>query len=233
MNSHLGVFKFWCAQCKKGYQNRANYNQHMNKHEGRTFPCEICNKIFSVKSSLRRHQTEFDGCRRNKTENDTSHSNICPICGKTILSKFGYDAHVARHSGKFKFWCSTCEKGYWNRANYDQHMNKHLGITFSCELCTKKFLVKSSLKRHLEKCHMETPQCDSASVEKSNADPSIVEILKRSDSFSIEKSHSNLEPMGIFDKCDSEPTSMSTLNKCYSEPGSGEKSHSDPVSEDS
>ena len=222
MNSHLGVFKFWCSQCKKGYQNRANYNQHMNKHEGLTFPCEFCNKIFSVKSSLRRHQTELDCCRRNRdggpgqaTDHDTSHSNICPICGKTILSKFGYTAHVARHSGSFKFWCSTCEKGYWNRANYDQHMNKHLGITFSCELCTKKFNVKSSLKRHLEKCHMEKSNSNSVlsksnsksvSAEKSQSDSSVVVVPYQSDPALVNDCQSEGASAGMLEKSDSDPT---------------------------
>ena len=83
MFSHQGKFKFWCDDCKKGFQNKNNYECHMAKHEGKTFPCQYCTKRFAYEYRLKNHMSEhthlFKFC--------------CPICGLGLNSKSSLAEH--------------------------------------------------------------------------------------------------------------------------------------------
>ena len=46
MQKHTGQWAFWCDKCWKGFSVRCNYEAHTAKHEGRTFPCDLCDKSF-------------------------------------------------------------------------------------------------------------------------------------------------------------------------------------------
>ena len=59
MQSHTGHWAFWCDKCQKGFSVRCNYTAHMAKHEGRTFPCDLCEKRFMCKRSLQRHYSQY------------------------------------------------------------------------------------------------------------------------------------------------------------------------------
>ncbi len=59
MQSHTGQFSFWCDECQRGFSVKGNYKHHMAKHEGRTFPCDLCNKRFQSKLGLQKHQQKL------------------------------------------------------------------------------------------------------------------------------------------------------------------------------
>ena len=52
---HIGSYKYWCDRCEKGFEVKCHYEAHMAKHEGRTFPCGLCDKRFQTKRSLNSH----------------------------------------------------------------------------------------------------------------------------------------------------------------------------------
>ncbi len=80
----------------------------------------------------------------------------CTVCGRMYSSKRGLSDHmVVKHTGHFKYWCGTCQKGFASRSNYDCHMNKHQGIQYTCQVpgCLKVFSQKKSRKIHQIKEH--------------------------------------------------------------------------------
>ena len=52
---HIGSYSYWCDSCSKGFTVKSNYDGHMTKHAGITFPCNECEKIFSFKKGLDAH----------------------------------------------------------------------------------------------------------------------------------------------------------------------------------
>ena len=61
MMFHTGRFPFWCAECQKGFTCKGNYEYHIAKHEGRSFPCDLCVKRFQSKQNLMRHKVKDHG----------------------------------------------------------------------------------------------------------------------------------------------------------------------------
>ncbi len=64
MQIHTGKFSFYCEECKKGFNEKTNYDQHIAKHEGRTFyfPCPKCGRRFLSAQRLAEHKTEWGQC---------------------------------------------------------------------------------------------------------------------------------------------------------------------------
>ena len=57
----------------------------------------------------------------------------------------------------FKFFCAVCGQGFMNKNHYVTHSNMHSDTrTFKCAHCSKAFVTKSGLTRHLKGCQVMT-----------------------------------------------------------------------------
>ena len=67
------------------------------------------------------------------------------------------------------FSCDDCNVHYKTQKGLESHNEKHLGITYDCQECGKKFSQKSHLIVHLKSVHSAIPQlckfCDKIFLE--------------------------------------------------------------------
>ena len=57
---HLGLARYQCAICGKGYSRRSNYHDHLATHTGtKRHVCIICQKQFTFKHGLKAHVLRF------------------------------------------------------------------------------------------------------------------------------------------------------------------------------
>ncbi len=77
----------------------------------------------------------------------------CPQCSMVYTSRQGLTSHMVKHTGQFRYWCDRCQKGFVNKSHYRYHMDKHEGITYPCQKCTKRFSDKTKLKKHYLLAH--------------------------------------------------------------------------------
>ncbi len=108
--THFGHFKYYCEECRKGYQNKCDYDQHMSKHEGRTFPCELCSKRFANKKTLHAHQAEHTG----------NYPHTCSHCQRGFIKKSSWEELENQHAG-IKFSCRKCGKDFYLTSKRDSH----------------------------------------------------------------------------------------------------------------
>ncbi len=93
------------------------------------------------------------GSRQIEPDSTNSKGFPCKKCGKVYSSHSGLHVHMQFHSGRFSYWCESCQKGFTCKGNYDYHMAKHSGIDFPCNRCTKRFQSQKGLRSHMIKEH--------------------------------------------------------------------------------
>ena len=81
-----GSFFYWCNICQKGFPVKTNYDHHMAKHKGMTFPCNLCEKRFKSKIGLTHHLSEHTG----------NFIHRCDLCSKG----FNHKERLAEHMRK-------------------------------------------------------------------------------------------------------------------------------------
>lgn len=134
------------------------------------FNCESCKKIFTSKNQLSTHYK--DGCGIIEPKNPPSTRKIqsrwrrkqpkkkivenleegpvtCPRCDKVFKKGKYLKVHLTTaHQEKVE--CQSCEADFTSVADLKQHMSDaHSDLTEVCEVCSKIFYSRQSLKVHM------------------------------------------------------------------------------------
>ena len=123
------------------------------KHPVIIYKCKQCEKTFTNKQSVRRHE------RYQHSANRTIRIIECNICGEEFkwIGTLNYHKMKA-HDFKSEFQCSYCSKMCSTKGTLKSHEMSHSeDRTFVCQTCSKGFKTMSSLKFH-ERKHTE-PEC--------------------------------------------------------------------------
>ena len=135
---------FYCNICEKGFTGKFNYEQHIMTNHGESadiHKCDQCNNTFSSRTNLKRHIA-------TKHSSTTPEEYVCTICGKI----FKRADNLIKHE----------------RINHQLVRNETIlpGINdeekyFNCDICTKRFNQKCTLRRHIESTHaIKSYQCN-------------------------------------------------------------------------
>lgn len=164
-----------CNLCDKTFATQERTRLHIQiVHEGKKlFKCEICDKCYSSRGSLKTHQIIHSDVR----------PFICNYCGRGFNSRYGLDEHMHTHTDDRPFLCKICNKtfkqnrllvahtrvhtrerpykckeegcdrAYINGIDLKRHRYSKHGIftkKHTCHICPKIFPEKKMLRKHLE-----------------------------------------------------------------------------------
>jgi len=143
---HTDDKPYKCPMCDEAFRHWATLNTHFRVHtRERPFTCSLCNKSFTQSSHLQTHKRLVHSNRR---------PYHCSYCSKTFKSNAYLKVHIRTHTGAKPYscrHCSCCFKGLYQ-------LNRHLllshneGSWLTCNICQKKFSLRSTLVLHLI-CH--------------------------------------------------------------------------------
>ena len=85
----------------------------------------------------------------------------CHLCHKILQTKVGYDDHMKRHQGVYRYNCTFCNKGFSGLKDLKEHTTKHTNENyFKCTKCTESFRYHNQWKTHEEKHKTQLMQKD-------------------------------------------------------------------------
>ena len=146
IHENVNIKSFPCQLCEKVFHFKNKLKKHQsNKHENhRPVVCDVCGKTFYVNADLMRHQ------RRTHEKHKPC---VCDICGKGFTQKSHLDKHKVIHTGERNYPCKEegCGKSFKQRWHLVQHERLHTGVKpYQCKYCEVKFRQKSSLDSHIK-----------------------------------------------------------------------------------
>ena len=133
--------KYSCDKCENKIYSRPGDLRLHNQvvHQGITYACDLCEKVFTRQQSLTRHKA----IQHEKIEK----KHKCDLCVAAFHSSRDMKRHVATvHNGVRKilqYQCSKCEKVYATIESFHHHEAKVHGIIrtqIDCKPCNKTFL---------------------------------------------------------------------------------------------
>ncbi len=114
--------------------------------------------LFAVIMSLPTEEDSADDVPSNPSQTQTTTALVCDLCDKLYpntskLNRHKQEVHVNR-----RFQCDHCPKDFRTKREMEHHSNKaHLGeLNFLCEWCSRPFVDRLSLNRHVANIHAET-----------------------------------------------------------------------------
>ncbi|XP_075034524.1 uncharacterized protein LOC142095478 [Mixophyes fleayi] len=129
-----------CSQCDKSFTCKSNLVRHQHHHTGvKPFSCSECGKCFARKSYFVDHQKTHTGKKLLP----------CSQCDKSFTYKSNLARHQRHHTGLKPFSCSECGKSFKQKSDLNKHHIVHTGEKpFSCSVCGKSFTQQSTLATH-------------------------------------------------------------------------------------
>ena len=122
-NGTTGVTEKWlnCRDCGDTFPNAYHLSQHKRMVCGsstmvRSHRCQLCERLFSSSSRLRKHLRTHLGTKPYK----------CNICQKQFTQSHNLKRHILIHTGEQPFQCRICTLNFTCAANAKRHIKvKH------------------------------------------------------------------------------------------------------------
>ena len=144
-----------CAVCEKKYLNPVSLKRHMQYHKSKdSFACPVCSKQMTSSWGLKEHiqRTHVVGVKKKKKSHRWNpKSYTCAECGKSLMSRQGYAAHLFLHTGRRPHICTVCDKTFALSSHLRSHMAVHRSDReiFPCSECGKRLISQRALERHM------------------------------------------------------------------------------------
>ena len=147
LNKHDSSKEHVCNVCEKIFSSRSSLSHHKKRHL-LIFECNICNMKFPRKENLMRHKREcgFPDSKMRKQPFESS----CSYCNESFAKKSDLRIHLKTHAEKPK--CDVCLKEFATKKSLTKHQKLHVPnekenvpvFSLNCEHCGINFQSKSS-----------------------------------------------------------------------------------------
>ncbi|XP_045781716.1 zinc finger protein 28-like isoform X3 [Maniola jurtina] len=171
MSKHFNNYS--CETCGAVFVSLHLLRRHLQTHKAGTFPCEVCDKVFSNSAKRTMHvrgvhlkqwprtcpicpERFNSNYQRTKhlrvVHNQTSGVFKCETCGREYDLKYQLLVHIRSvHMQERTQECGICHSRFFSKYCLSRHMVIHTGQkNFKCEVCGKPYARRANLKEHMK-----------------------------------------------------------------------------------
>ncbi|XP_076016837.1 zinc finger protein 1035 [Genypterus blacodes] len=163
-----------CPKCQLSFTGPAQLAEHMSTHREETFPCDICDRIFSSKSSRAEHRKMHSKAggrvlslvppqKQEKSTSPSGSSSVstelkyrCGICSSRFNDPEELSEHGCLAAKERSYSCLDCKKHFLHASHLKKHQATHHCIpshsgTYPCNQCSTSFSSHQHFLNHLKK----------------------------------------------------------------------------------
>lgn len=192
-HSHGKSRPYRCSKCHLSFTGPLQLAEHMSIHQEEHFPCDICNRVFTSKSSRAEHRKSHLKSRATHTalnihkELSSVHKISsghpkelkyrCGICSERFSDPEKLSEHGCLAAQERPYSCLDCNKYFLDPSHLKKHRNIHETTLprqkYSCNHCNKSFSTSQDFLTHL-KSHVSTKAGNMTQVKDENSSQSFV-----------------------------------------------------------
>jgi hypothetical protein len=144
--------EFECTKCNKIFTYKSNLSKHdRSVHSGlKPYSCNKCNNTFSQNANLKAH------IARKHDKVAKVYPHMCVICKKAFERNNTLQEHIDNvHNELRKYNCSICNKPFATRGGRSQHIKTvhEMSLVYPCKHCTLKCKTDKDLRIHVDEVH--------------------------------------------------------------------------------
>ncbi|XP_052791291.1 zinc finger protein Xfin-like [Mya arenaria] len=142
-----------CKVCSRNFRSYKTLSQHMRLHMAKSYKCNTCGKIFTLKKSYLRHLKSHRLQKEDKVFE-------CGLCNKSFGDLYSWKRHREDHDAR-KHSCNLCGKSFYEKYSLRVHQTSHffpslkqdktsaMSAGLTCHICGKLSKTKTAMKNHM------------------------------------------------------------------------------------
>lgn len=123
---------FQCIHCQRQFSKKFSLQRHNKICEGKNYSCSRCFKTFPYKNICLKHEKTCIG------------QPICKICGCKYSCKFSLERHEKKCDDK-QYSCNSCQVTFRRIRDWRNHTKTCL----KCKICQTKCQSQEDLDQHI------------------------------------------------------------------------------------
>lgn len=143
---HASQKLFECHICGHKTSYKSWLARHIAGHMGHNYSCSLCDRTYSTKFALRRHEYYHLG----------NNSFTCDLCHRRFTRKDTLALHMRTHSGtEYVVKCPECPKTFKHNHDLGYHKNRAhtLAKPYACDVCGEAFHAPTNVYKHMKRVH--------------------------------------------------------------------------------